>query len=197
MEDIAVGILLYFIVPLWLLAGVADWFCHRATDIARTAGPAESVLHLLQFTEIGVALLACLLLEINALVFAVMLTCFVLHEATALLDVWYAGKRRYIGAFEQHVHSFLELLPLTAGILVALLHWEAFLSLFGLSDMPADWRIMAKRDPVPLAYVIALLAAATLLEGLPYLEELWRGLRARRTGGRRTTGRAELAGKVD
>lgn len=193
MEGIALGILMYFILPLWLLAGVADWLCHRATDIARTAGPVESVLHPLQFTEIGIAILACLLLEINALVFAVLLACFFLHEATALVDVWYARKRRYIGVLEQHVHSFLELLPLAAGILIALVHWDAFLSLFGLADAPADWHLQAKRQPVPLGYVLGLLAAAALFLGLPFLEELWRGLRVRRP----VCGRADLADKVD
>jgi len=186
METIATGVLLYFVLPLWLLAGLADWACHRASDIARTAGPAESVLHLLMFAEIAVPLLACLLLEINALVFALMLAAFVLHEATALWDVSYAQQRRYISPFEQHVHSFLELLPLMAGVLVALLHWQAFLSLFGLGQAPADWALRPKQPPLPLGYVAGLLAAALLLEALPYLEELWRGLRARR--------RARLAG---
>jgi hypothetical protein len=39
--------LLYFVIPVWIAAGLADWLCHRATDIERTAGPAESLLHLL------------------------------------------------------------------------------------------------------------------------------------------------------
>lgn len=205
MEDPAVGILLYFIMPLWLLAGIADWACHRATDIARTAGPKESMLHLLMFGEIAVALLACLFLEINALVFAVMLAAFVLHEATALWDVSYAHTRRYISPFEQHVHSFLELLPLAAGILVAILHWDAFLSLFGLSATPADWTVRWKQTPLPAGYVAALLAAAVLLEALPFLEEFWRGVRASRDAeggpgeelGSAASGRADLAGKVD
>jgi len=193
MDQIANGLLLYFILPLWLLAGLADWACHRASNIAHTAGPAESALHLLMFAEIAVPLLACLLLEINALVFAVMLVAFVLHEATALWDVSYAQKRRYISPFEQHVHSFLELLPLTAGVLVALLHWESFLSLFGLAATPADWTPRPKEPPLPVGYIVALLVAAALLDAGPYLEELWRGLRARRSG----TGRTGLAGRAD
>src|SRR4051794_9526520 len=32
-------LLLYFIMPVWFLAGFADYLCHRATDIAHTAGP--------------------------------------------------------------------------------------------------------------------------------------------------------------
>lgn len=180
MADATILVLLYFIMPLWILAGVADWLCHRASDIAHTAGPRESLLHLLMFAEIGLPLLMCLLLEINALVFLVMLTAFALHEATALWDVSYAQSRRRITPFEQHVHSFLELLPLMAGTLVALLNWPAFLSLFALGDQPADWSLRGKAEPLPFGYVAAILGAALLLEALPYAEELWRGMRARR-----------------
>src|SRR6266480_3316290 len=43
--------LLYFIMPLWFLAGVADWLCHRASDIEHTTGAKESIIHLLMFAE--------------------------------------------------------------------------------------------------------------------------------------------------
>src|SRR5947208_16853774 len=43
--------LLYFIMPLWFLAGVADWLCHRASDIEHTPGAKESIIHLLMFAE--------------------------------------------------------------------------------------------------------------------------------------------------
>src|SRR5436853_5814086 len=51
------ALLLYFIMPVWFLAGFADYLCHRATDIAHTAGPKESVFHLLMFGEIAIPLL--------------------------------------------------------------------------------------------------------------------------------------------
>jgi hypothetical protein len=180
--DAALRILMYFIMPLWIAAGTADYLCHRRTHIARTAGPKESVLHLLMFTEIGIPLLACLFLEINALVFLVMIVAFVAHEATALWDVSYATSRRHVGPFEQHVHSFLELLPLAAGMLVAVRHWPQFLALFGLGQEPAGWDLRLKEQALPAAYVTFVLLAALLLEILPYVEELLRGLKARRTG---------------
>ncbi|CAM3736501.1 Diguanylate cyclase [Bordetella sputigena] len=179
--DAALRILMYFIMPLWIAAGTADYLCHRRTDIARTAGPKESMLHLLMFTEIGIPLLACLFLEINALVFLVMIVAFVAHEATALWDVGYASSRRHVGPFEQHVHSFLELLPLAAGMLLAVLHWPQFLALFGLGQEPARWDLRLKEQPLPGSYVAFVLLAALLLEMLPYMEELLRGLKARRT----------------
>jgi hypothetical protein len=176
--DIVLHILMYFVMPLWMAAGVADYFCHRRTDIAHTAGPKESAMHLLMFAEIGIPLLACLFLEINALVFLVMILAFAAHEATTLCDVSYATRYRRVGPFEQHVHSFLELLPLNAGILVAILHWPQFLALFGLGHEPAHWTLRLKNPPLPAGYVAAVLLAAFLMEILPYVEELLRGLRA-------------------
>jgi hypothetical protein len=35
-----------------------------------------------------------------------------------------------------------------------------------------------KRDKLPVPYVVATLGSLFLFEALPYLEELWRGLRA-------------------
>src|ERR1700754_1847891 len=32
------GMLMYFLLPLWLAAGFADYLCHRATAIERTSG---------------------------------------------------------------------------------------------------------------------------------------------------------------
>jgi len=69
----AQSILMYFILPLWLAAGFADYLCHRAASIQTTSGPKESVLYLAQFAEMAVPTLAAIFLEINALVFAVML----------------------------------------------------------------------------------------------------------------------------
>ncbi|MCP1436612.1 hypothetical protein J3D56_000048 [Erwinia persicina] len=31
-------VLLYFVLPVWLIAGFADYLCHRATNIETTAG---------------------------------------------------------------------------------------------------------------------------------------------------------------
>ena len=40
-------------MPLWLGAGLADWYLHRRTRIEDTAGPKESALHSLMFTKPG------------------------------------------------------------------------------------------------------------------------------------------------
>jgi len=115
-------VLMYFIMPLWFAAGFADYLCHRASNIAMTAGPKESLLHLAQFAEIGVPIVGALVLEINALLLLVMIICLVLHEATAIWDVSFAYARREATPTEQHVHSFLEMLPLMGLVLIAVLH---------------------------------------------------------------------------
>src|SRR6266516_2930791 len=132
-------VLMYFVLPVWLAAGFADYLCHRAASIETTSGWKESLLHLLQFGEMAIPTLAAIFLEINALVIAVMIVCLIAHEATAIWDVDYAYRRREVTPIEQHVHSFLEMLPLMGLLLVVTLHWQQFLSLFGLSRETAEF----------------------------------------------------------
>lgn len=172
-------LLMYFVVPLWLAAGIADYLCHRRAGIQATSGVKESLIHLLMLAEMGVPVLAALLLEINALVLAVMVAAFILHEATALWDVSYANARRQVTPFEQHVHSFLELVPLMGLLLLLVLHWQQGLALVGLGPEAADWSLRPKPAPLPLGYVLGVLGAVAALELLPYGEELWRCSRAR------------------
>lgn len=181
-EEITRSFLLYFIVPLWLAAGVADWICHRAAHIETTTGAKESLIHLLMMIEVGVPVLAALFLEITEPVLALMIVSLFLHEATALWDVSYAITRREVTPIEQHVHSFLEMVPLMALSFIVVLHWRRFRALLGLGDEAPDWSLRLKEDALPTHYVIALLEAMGAFEAVPYLEEFWRGLRA--SGGR-------------
>lgn len=175
-QDPSALLLMYFVLPLWFAAGVADWLCHRATRIETTTGAKESLIHLLMFAEVGTPLLAAIFLEVNALVIAVMVGAFFLHEATALWDVSYAVTARYVSPIEQHVHSFLEMIPLMAILLILSRHWGQFLALFGFGSEPARFDILWKGEPLPTAYIIVVLCIALLFNLLPYLEELRRGL---------------------
>jgi hypothetical protein len=177
-QDPTLLVLMYFVVPVWLMAGFADWLCHRATNIETTSGAKESVLHLLLFAEVAGPFLAALLLDINALVLAFMIVMFFVHEATTLWDLRYAVNLREITPIEQHVHSYLEMMPLMGVLLVAARHWPQFLALFGFGDEAPRFDIALKAPPLPLAYIISALVAALLFAVLPYTEELWRGLRA-------------------
>jgi hypothetical protein len=171
---------MYFILPLWLAAGFADWLCHRASHIETTSGAKESLLHLLMFAEIGFPLLAAMFLDINGLIIAFMILMFFVHEATALWDVSYATTARTVTPIEQHVHSFLEIIPLMAIVSVVSLHWQQFLALFGAGSEPLRTDLSWKPEPLPILYVTAILSMVLLFELLPYLEEFWRGLRANR-----------------
>jgi hypothetical protein len=170
--------LMYFVLPVWLAAGFADYLCHRASNIATTSGAKESILHLLQFDEMAVAVLAALFLEINALVLLIMLVCFVLHEATALWDVSYASATREVTPIEQHVHSFLEMMPLMGFVLIAVLNWQQFIALFGFGQEPARFTIALRSGPPSWLYVTIMMTLVLVFEVLPYLEELVRGLKA-------------------
>ena len=75
LNDPVVLILMYFILPLWLLAGFADWLCHRASHIETTSGAKESVFHLVMLAEMGLPLLAAIFLQVNAGIIAFMIAC--------------------------------------------------------------------------------------------------------------------------
>jgi hypothetical protein len=178
LQDPAVLILMYFILPVWLLAGCADWLCHRASHIETTTGAKESMLHLLMFAEIGLPLLAAIFLQVNAGIIALMIVAFFVHEATALWDVRYAVTARDVTPIEQHVHSFLELIPLMAILFIISLHWGQFQALFGLGPETARFHLAWKEEPLPAPYVLTIMAVILLFELLPYVEEFIRGLRA-------------------
>jgi hypothetical protein len=84
-----------------------------------------------------------------------------------------------VSAFEQRVHDYLGVVPFLALSLVFVLHWPQALALVGLGPEPMSWAVAWKRPPLPVGYVAGLLGAVAVFEVLPYLEELWRGLRAR------------------
>ena len=177
--------LMYVVVPVWLLAGVADYFCHRASHIERTSGIAESLLHLLQFALVGVPLLAALFLEINAAVLLIMLAGLVLHQVAAVWDVRYANATRRVAPAEQHVHGVLEMAPAVATAVVAILKWPDFLSLFGMGE--ARFSLELKHDPLPGWYLGTVMLGVLVCGVLPYGEELLRTLRAARASRARMT----------
>lgn len=175
-NDPVLTLIFYFLLPLWMAAGFADWWCHLKARIEHNAGVQESLIHLLMFAQMGAGLLACLFLELNALVFAILIGLFATHEATALWDISFASARRRISPIEQQVHSFLELLPLLGIALLAGKYWPALQT---ISDQDANWVLRLKSDPVPLRHVIAVLGAATVFAVMPFAEEVYRTWRAR------------------
>ena len=171
-----------FVLPLWIIAGFADYLCHRAAYISLNSGTRESVLHLAQFSLVGLPIIWALFLKANAGFFLVAVVLILLHHLVAYIDVRYADATRKVEPREQMVHSFLELLPITAYLLLAAAEWPQFLALFGLGVEPAafapQWRMLSG------SYAAVILIAALLFGFIPYLEELLRCIRAARTNKR-------------
>jgi hypothetical protein len=157
------------IFPLWLAAGGADWLCHRRTRIERTSGSRESVLHLALFLEIAVPTIMALWLDITALMLVIMATAVLAHMFTSWWDTSFAQPRRHIAPVEQLVHSWLEMLPVFAVLIVALLHAGQFAD--------PQWRLAWREQPVPVEWRWALLLGFALGLAL-ILEEAWRGRNA-------------------
>lgn len=177
-------LLMYLVFPLWVAAGFADWACHRRTQIARTSGLGENLLHLGMFGQMGLGIAFVALLEINAAVLLLVAALFVLHELTVYWDLRYSVPRREVGPFEQMVHSFMEILPLASLALLTVFAWPQALALAGLGPEPADWSLRWKRQPLPPAALAAGALMALVFNAVPLLQETWSCVRER--------GRAEV-----
>ncbi len=164
-------VLLWGFYPLWLMAGAADYLCHRQTDIEHTSGARESYFHVLQFLCLLLAFSAAVLMRVNTLVFALMVVAVLSHSLLTYLDVSYTDGRRYVSPVEQQVHSFMDTLPLTATVLFGVLHWPEIRA--GITS-PA----LALQPSLGVGQVL-LVASFAVLAGVPILEELVRTRRHR------------------
>jgi hypothetical protein len=174
-------ILVYVVLPLWVICGFLDYLCHRSSHMTERTGAREVLLHWLMLLEVAVPLGLAIFLRINALVLLVMLVCLIAHEVTGHLDLKLAMATRRVTAFEHQVHSALEILPLAATLLVAILHWPQALALFGTGTDAADFSLGSKQAP-RWGELLPPAAAFLLLAIIPYLEELVRGIRSAKWG---------------
>ncbi|MEI9995275.1 MAG: hypothetical protein WDM91_11825 [Rhizomicrobium sp.] len=170
-------VLMYIVLPVWVLAGFADYCCHRATHIESANGAKESALHWLMLGEVGIPVLGAVFLKIDALLLAFMIVCLVAHEITSHVDLKLAMATRQVTAFEQQVHSVLEMMPLTALLLLAILHWPQAEALFGFGPAQADFSLGLKQPPSWGALTPPLIGFLVFAI-VPYAEEFVRGLRA-------------------
>jgi hypothetical protein len=122
-----------------------------------------------------------LLCEVEPAVLALSAATLATHEATAIWDVRTAvAGGRDVRPAEQHIHTFLESLPFMAVSALVCLHWDQVQRVLrdgGDSDI---WRLRLRQPPLPRRYLAAVAAGITGLIAVPYAEELWRCLRARR-----------------
>ncbi|WP_418952499.1 diguanylate cyclase [Streptomyces albireticuli] len=173
--------LMYGVLPLWFVPAVADWVMHRRTRIEETSGVRESAVHALMMTEAGVPVVAGLVAKINPLVLSLMGGAALAHGATAVWDVTIATHDREVRPIEQHIHSFLEVIPLSAAAFTACLHWDKVRAgLRGGKESSDDWKLVPKDRPLPAAYLASIAAAVGAFVALPYGEEMLRCVRARR-----------------
>jgi len=175
------NILVWAVLPLWAIAGFADYLCHRRSHIEAANGASESLIHWLMLIEVVVPLGLAVFFRINALVLAVMLVCLAAHEITGYFDLRLAMATRGISAFESQVHSLLEVLPLAAILLVMTLHWPQAQALVGMGPEKAQW-YLGPKQMLRWGEIAPPLAGFLLLALLPYGEEIWRCLRAEKRG---------------
>ena len=172
--------LMYVIVPLWGMAGLADWLCHRRAHIAEHDGAKESMIHLLMLAEISIPVVAGLFLDVNALLIAAMIGFLCLHRITMMWDIRHAQKHREVTKLERHVHATMEILALAALLSIIALHFSQFLALLGLGSENARFTLAPKPHRLPPLYSAVVLFNLVVMELLPYLQELYKGLKIKK-----------------
>lgn len=171
----------FVLLPSWMVWGLADYVCHRRSNIEHTSGTHESLTHLLMITSTGIGVMTAMFFEVNGLVLAIMAASTLAHECIVLWDVGYAAKMRPPSATEQHVHSFLEVLPFTGLAISVCLNPTDAAALFDPITRADQLRLTPKRHPAAPAYNAAIIALVTLTLVIPYVEEFVRCFRVDHT----------------
>jgi hypothetical protein len=160
-----IGPLTAILYPLWLAAGGIDYLCHRRTNIELTSGIRECGFHVAQFAALVVAIVLSTMLALTGMVLAMLIAVVAVHSALSYADVSYTQGRRHISPLEQHVHGFMDVLPVVAVCLLAVLNWHDIWS--------SPWQLQLDDNPLDLRKLV-LLGTFVLFTGGPVLEELWR-----------------------
>jgi hypothetical protein len=176
------GLLGCVLFPIWLIAGVVDFWTHQRTGIATTAGVKESILHTVQAVEVGIPVVIVLFLELNPLALSLLVLFALAHTVTAWVDLRYASERRRILPLEQAVHSFLFTLPLFATAILSVLHWPAWAS---ATDSVDAWRLHWRHPPWQPSVIASVVSLSLIFGLLPALAELRQTWMARSTSARK------------
>jgi hypothetical protein len=164
-------LLVRVMLPLWMLAGLADWACHRVQRIEHSAGLKESWLHLAMLVELGAGIVAALALQPTAALLAVLLMACIAHELTTWWDIAYASAQRGIPPYEQWVHSIQIALPWACRVTLMVAHRDQALALAGLGDAAVDWRLRPRDSPLPAWGWAAVLLGSAFFVVLPLWQE--------------------------
>lgn len=160
---------LYASYVFWLLAGLADFICHRRTNLPYTSGLTESTLHLLQLALIGSCLALGLAFELTITMVAFIGVLVLAHAIIGYFDTRSAYGLREIGPLEQHIHSVLDMAPLI-GLVLSTLMFSNF------DKHGIYWR----DPPVGSGVWMIVVLPAIVLCGIPAALELLAALKARR-----------------
>jgi hypothetical protein len=163
-------LVLFGFYPLWLLAGAADYLCHRRSTIERTSGVQESWLHVAQFVCMMLIVSGLAVFAARGVALTVLLLLVIAHTALSYIDVRYTQPKRLISPTEQHAHALLDVLPFVAVAVLAVLDSQA---------VPGYWR----QPALTFTQFILLMASLLLMGGVPILEEMVRTRRAARHTG--------------
>jgi hypothetical protein len=181
-DSLTLSLMLYVLLPLWVVCGSLDYCCHRATRIEHNTGIRESMLHSLMGVLVGVPMWLSLFFEMNVLVLLTCVVFFVLHEIVAHIDVCLALPNREVSVWEQHVHAYLSTIPFYLMSLIICRNWAVFIDLLTMSwsgQMEYVWRQQAVGS---MAYIWWYTTFMLVFAGIPYTEELvrcWRAARVR------------------
>ncbi len=179
-ETAAKRYLLYIMLPAWFAPGILDYIMHRRTKIEKTSGLGESLIHCLMMTEVGIPSVMTMLLKVNPLMLTLMSGATLAHEITAIWDVRAAvDGGREVTPTEQHIHSFLEVMPIMGLSITAILHWNQVQALFGRGKEKPDWSLRWKKPRLSKGYLLSILLSIFGFVVLPYGEEVIRCLRAK------------------
>jgi hypothetical protein len=164
-----IQLLLFVIYPLWLMAGAVDYWCHRRTNITATSGVVESLLHVAQFATIAILFAMAVLLQPTVAMIVVITLVSVLHLVLSYVDVAYTQRKRYISPLEQHAHGFLDVLPIAAVCLLAILALSD-----PLSDPAAGTGFVTRLEDLRAGEIAWLLGSFAIIAGGPVIEEFLR-----------------------
>ncbi len=172
------NMILYLCLPLWLLMGFADYYCHRKSKIEFTTGMKESIYHAVMGIQIGIPVFLGLFFKINVLLLLLMIVVLIFHEWVAHHDVKYALHKREISIMETHVHSFLEVLPFVIVGLIVCINWPAFVDLITF-NWANHMSLTLREKPLDFWYVCGYVSLMLFADVLPFLEEFLRCYRHR------------------
>ena len=177
LEELTLRLILFVILPLWVICGSLDYFCHRATKIEENSGVWESFHHSIMGVQVGVPIWLGIYCEINVLVLLICFACFIVHEWTAHNDVVVAVHAREVTPREQHIHSYLITIPFYVLSLTICRNWQTFLDTISFR-WSGQLNFVLREEPLGTSTYVAWYAFLMLVVAvIPYTEELIRCVR--------------------